>query len=484
MEAASVKLDEDQSGLNPVDAEFNIQKRDLVRIKTGSVDEHYSIGEKVKDDGSSSIFRCKNKETHLKFIAKIYNTSIIDENEMKSFMNEAQMLQDADHPNIIKVVDIYRYENTAAIVTEHCKGGNLLDRIQEENQLSENLVASYIKQIASALAYLHSRKIVHRDLRPDVCAFLSKDPDSCLKIVDFRYCKQFETNLRISERVGSPYYMAPDVVIGIYDSKCDMWSLGAIMYYLLSGRPPFIDKCEAGILRSVLYTEVTYDGKVWKKVSAGAKDLITKMLVKNPNERISARDLLKDPWIVRMSESKAPGPELVSSTLENISKFATESKLQKATLAFIVSQIIGSEKVGSLQEVFKKVDTNGDGLLNRKEILRALEGYTKFSDDEIREFIEKVDLDRNDKINYSEFLAATIDWEKEMSRRRLVKAFKALDSDHSGKISKDELMAAFGGSHLSSSHFEEMIAEADTNNDGEIDLEEFCNLMCKLKSNT
>jgi calcium-dependent protein kinase len=278
--------------------------------------------------------------------------------------------------------------------------------------------------------------------------------------------------------------MAPEVVIGNYDSKCDVWSLGVIMYFLLSGNPPFDGKSETEIIHSVVSTELTFEGKVWKKVSAEAKDLLTKMLVKNPNERISARHLLKDPWIVTRSESKAPDAQLVSSTLENISKFATESKLQKATLAFIVSQIMSSDEVGNLQEVFKKVDTNGDGLLNRKEIRRALEGHTKFSDDEIRELIEKVDLDRNDKINYSEFLAATIDWEKEMSRERLVKAFKALDSDHSGKISKDELMAAFGGSHMSSSHFEEMIAEADTNKDGEIDLEEFCNYMCKLKSNT
>ena len=475
------KLEEDQSGPHPVDAEFNIQKRDLVRIKTGSVREHYSIGDKIEDDKFASIFRCKNKETGLRFVAKIYNTSKIEEKVLKSFMKEARMLQDADHPNIIKVVDIYRDESTAVIVTEHCRGGGLLERIEKENRLSENLVALYIKQIASALSYLHSRKVIHRDLRPDVCEFLSNDEDSCLKIVDFGSCKHFEKNLRILERVGSPYYMAPEVIIGNYDSRCDIWSLGVITYFLLSGSHPFTGKSENEIMHSVLSTELSFEGKVWRKISTEAKDLLRKMLIKNPEERLSAKQVLRDHWIASRSEGKTPDTKLVSTTLENISKFATESKLQKATLAFIVSQLMSSDEVGVLQEVFKKVDKNGDGLLSRREIRKALEGHTKFSDEEINSLIEKVDLDRNDKVNYSEFLAATIDWEKEMSRDRLEKAFKALDADHSGKISKEELMAAFGGSHMSSSHFEEMINEADTNGDGEIDLEEFCNYMCKLK---
>ena len=481
MGAVCGKLEDEQSGPTPVDAEFNIQKRDLVRIKVGNVREHYTIGEKIEDDKFASIFRCKNKETGLRFVAKFYNTSKIEENVLKSFMKEVRMLQDADHPNIIKVIDIYRDEATAVIITEYCRGGGLLDRIQEDNKLTESLVAQYIKQIASALSYLHSRKVIHRDLRPDVCEFVAKDDDSCLKIVDFGSCKHFEKNLRILERVGSPYYMAPEVIIGNYDNKCDVWSLGVIMYFLLSGSPPFTGKSENEIMHSVLSSDLTFENKAWRKISNEAKDLLLKILVKNPQERISAKQILRDPWITSRSEGTTPDTKLVSTTLENISKFATESKLQKATLAFIVSQLMGSDEVRVLQEVFKKVDKNGDGLLSRREIRKALEGHTKFSDEEIATLIEKVDLDRNDKVNYSEFLAATINWEKEMSRDRLEKAFRALDADHSGKISKEELMAAFGGSHMSSSHFEEMINEADTNGDGEIDLEEFCNYMSKLK---
>jgi len=483
MGAACGKLDDDAEGGHPVaDGEFAVQKSDFVQIKKGSIREEYTLGDKLEDDKFASIFRCKQKSTGLRFIAKMYNIKSVQPNVVKSFLKEARMLQQADHPNIIKVIDIFQDEQNAAIVTEFCKGGELLDRIQENGSLSENQVASYVKQLASALTYLHSRKIIHRDLRPDVCAFLNKDEDSCLKIVDFGSCKHFEKNLRELERVGTPFYMAPEVVIGNYNNKCDVWSLGVIMYVLLSGSPPFTGKSESEIMHSVLSTELVFEGKVWRKVSGEAKSLLQRILVKNPEERISARDIVKDQWVVSRTEGNAPDNKLISSTLANISKFGTDSKLQKATLSFIVSQIMSSDEVGTLQKIFKEIDRNGDGLLSRREIRKALQDNTKFSDDDINSLIEKVDLDRNDKVNYSEFLAATVNWKKEMARDRLEKAFKALDADHSGKISKEELMSAFGGSHMSSSHFEEMINEADANGDGEIDLEEFCNYMSTLKN--
>lgn len=482
MGAACGKLDDDDLGGHPVQSgEFSVQKSDFVQIKKGNVREEYSLGDKIEDDKFASIFRCKQKSTGLRFIAKMYNTKSVQPNVVKSFLQEARMLQQADHPNIIKVVDIFQDENNATIITEHCKGGDLLERVKQSDDITENQIANYIKQIASALTYLHSKKITHRDLRPEVCEFLGKEHDSCLKIVDFGSCKHFEKNLRILERVGSPYFMAPEVVIGNYNSKCDVWSLGVIMYILLSGSPPFSGRSENEIMHSVLSTELQFEGKTWKKVSNEAKALLQKILVKNPEERISAKEVLRDYWIKTRTEGNAPDNHLISKTLENISKFSTESKLQKATLSFIVSQIMSSDEVGTLQKIFKEIDKNGDGLLSRREIRKALEDNTKFSDEDIAQLIEKVDLDRNDKVNYSEFLAATVNWEKEMSRERLEKAFRALDSDHSGKISKDELMQAFGGSHMSSSHFEEMINEADANGDGEIDLEEFCNYMSSLK---
>ena len=167
--------------------------------------------------------------------------------------------------------------------------------------------------------------------------------------------------------------------------------------------------------------------------------------------------------------------------MKNLSKFETESKLQRATLAFIVSQLMSSDELEILSKIFTEIDKNGDGLLSKEEIEEALKKHTNYTNENIGNLIKRVDLDQNGFVNYSEFLVATVDWENEMSRERLELAFKTFDTDHSGKISMEELETAFGGSHNSSKCFKQMIKEADTNGDGEIDLEEFCEYMNKLK---
>ena len=172
---------------------------------------------------------------------------------------------------------------------------------------------------------------------------------------------------------------------------------------------------------------------------------------------------------------------MLGSTLKNLARFQTESQLQRATLAFIVSQIMSSDELAGLREAFLGFDKDGDGRLNKEEIEEAMNKHTGFSNHNIRELIEKVDLNNSGQIDYSEFLAATINWENELSKERLEQAFHTFDSDNSGKISIDELEVAFGGTQHNRQVFKDMFKEADTNGDGEIDLEEFCNYMNLFK---
>ncbi|OMJ90441.1 hypothetical protein SteCoe_7137 [Stentor coeruleus] len=479
MGTACGKVEKEEIKNNP--SEFSINKRDLVRVKTTNIREDYSIGDKIGNEKFATLHKCKNKATGAHYVVKIFSTTGVEPKVLEAFIKEAELLREADHPNIIKVLDIYKDPTNAYIVTEHCKGGELLERIKSEGTLSENKVACFMQQIISSIVYLHSKKIIHRDLRLENIMFLSKEQDSCLKLVEFGSCKHFEKNVRVLERIGNPYFMSPEVIVGNFDSKCDVWSLGIMMYVLLSGSPPFVGSTENEIMQSVLTTELQFEGKKWRKISEEAKNLIRSMLNRNPKERPTAKQILNNTWIKQRADDNVADNIIISSTLSNLNQFDTQSKLQRATLAFIVSQVMSSDDMGNLRNVFKEIDTNGDGLLSKREIRKALENTTGFSDNDIDMLINKVDLDQNGKVNYSEFLAATIDWNKEMSSERLTQAFRALDADHSGKISKEELMAAFGGSHMSNKIFKEMIDEADINGDGEIDLEEFCAYMENFK---
>ena len=276
--------------------------------------------------------------------------------------------------------------------------------------------------------------------------------------------------------------MAPEVVFDSYNEKCDIWSIGVILYMLLSGTPPFEGSSEEEIMQSVLTTDLNFKAKRWKKISAEAKDLIRHMLTKSVPDRFTATEVLNHPFITNNHKGTAKDHEVLTSALKNLSKFESESKLHRATLAFIVSQVMSSDELGGLKKTFSLIDKDGDGMLSRQEIKEAMETHTGFSEKNIDLLISKVDLDNNGLISYSEFLAATINWENELSRERLEHAFHAFDTDHNGKISFEELQEAFGGSHHNQEMFMDMIKEADTDGDGEINLEEFCSYMNKIKT--
>jgi calcium-dependent protein kinase len=138
-------------------------------------------------------------------------------------------------------------------------------------------------QIIIAISHCHSKNIVHRDIKPENILLESNESgsDSLIKIIDFGTSLQFDPNKDLNQTIGTPYYIAPEVIRQTYDTKCDIWSCGVIMYILLSGNPPFNGKNDEQILRAVSKGKVTYQDDVWKNVSSEGLDLIKRMLEKD-----------------------------------------------------------------------------------------------------------------------------------------------------------------------------------------------------------
>lgn len=176
--------------------------------------------------------------------------------------------------------------------------------------------------------------------------------------------------------------------------------------------------------------------------------------------------------------SESSNKDLTKGSLKNLSKFNTTNHLQRATLNFITNELMSQEELDGLRKIFKKIDENGDGFLSTKEIEKAIAEFPGAFAGNVSEVLAKVDVDKNGMINYSEFLTAATNWEKELSVERLHQAFKQFDKDGNGTLSIQELTDALGGN--SGNHqFLELIKEADINNDNEIDLEEFVLFMRK-----
>lgn len=161
------------------------------------------------------------------------------ESERVKLLNEIEILKQLDHPNILKLFEFFQDQKRFFLVTEFCNGGELFDKIAEEQYFSETDAAKIIKQILSAVNYCHQRSIVHRDLKPENILLNRDLNDPKITIIDFGTSGVFDPDQKMQQKYGTPYYIAPEVLGNSYDEKCDLWSIGVILYILLCGYPPF-----------------------------------------------------------------------------------------------------------------------------------------------------------------------------------------------------------------------------------------------------
>jgi calcium-dependent protein kinase len=194
--------------------------------------------------------------------------------------------------------------------------------------LSEKGAAVLMKQILAAIFYLHKHHIMHRDLKPENFLFLNKSKDSPLKIIDFGLACYYEDGEFMKTKAGTPYYVAPQVLQGKYDRKCDVWSCGVIMYILLCGYPPFSGENDGEILTKVKAGKFSFPEADWKHISTDAKDLIKKMLTFEPEKRMEAEQAYNHPWISNNADTKKDVP-VASNLLSSLRTFRAQSKLKK-----------------------------------------------------------------------------------------------------------------------------------------------------------
>ncbi|CAK95072.1 unnamed protein product (macronuclear) [Paramecium tetraurelia] len=421
-----------------------------------------------------------HKSTNLMKAVKIIHKAQTSKEEQERLMNEVKMLQKLDHPNIIKIHEFYQDERFFYIVTELCTGGELFDKIRQEGSFSEKKAAEIMKQILSAINYCHDEKIVHRDLKPENLLYESDKENSMLKIIDFGTSKEFVPNQKLNQKLGTPYYIAPEVLKKKYDEKCDIWSCGVILYILLCGYPPFDGKTEEKIMEKVSKGVYSFDTQEWEEVTKEGKEFIRKMLQFDPTKRYSAQQALNDPWIKKFTNPTEFDRPLMTKVLTNMRRFTEQQKLQEAVFKFIVNQLATKEEKAELLKIFQCLDTNQDGKLSKEELLV---GYSKImkpveAAEEVNRIFQQVDKNNSGSIDYTEFVIATIDRQQLLSKQRLQVTFRMFDKDKSGSITIDELKEIFSG--IPEEMWKQVVQEFDSNSDGQISLEEFFTMMKKI----
>ena len=458
---------------------FTLDPGDFIKLNYKSILEEYNLNGIIGRGAFGQVWESTHRSSNSKRAIKQINLNSTSESEIEKLLQEVSILKQLDHPNIIKIFEVYKNKNKLFIVTEFCEGGELFDRILTMSRFSENTAAKYMLDIVSAVMHCHNCEIIHRDLKPENFLFESKSEEGHLKLIDFGCSRLLNnTQKKMKKLVGTLFYMAPELLEQSYDKKIDVWSLGVILYAMLSGSVPFIGKTTEEIRTSIMHSPLTFTLGCWTGVTEEAKFLIRKMLEKKPENRYSIEQVFNDEWLQSRAMGAVPDHVINSESIKRLSSHRTESRLQKTVYFYIIAQMVETQSVNELSQAFKSIDRNGDGHLSVDEIVKAAETAGLMVDG--KEIIKQCDVDKNGLVSYSEFLTATVSKQHVYNKQNLMKVFERFDRNGDGKIDMEEIKEALGGV---SEDFVlmKMIEEADTNKDGMIDIEEFLYHMGKYE---
>lgn len=243
------------------------------------------------------MYKATQKPSGELFAVKVIEKSLLQD-DIKLLRREIEIMKKIAHKNVMKLHEIFEDHSKVSIVMELVEGSELFDRIVDKGYYSEKNATNIVKQILSAVAYLHEIGIAHRDLKPENLLCSGVDEDEIVKIADFGLSKIFSDEEELMTSCGTPGYVAPEVLMcESYDKSVDMWGIGIITYILLAGYPPFFAEDDTALFEKIMNAEYDFDDECWDDVSDLAKDFISHLLVKDPKERYTAEEALKHPWL-------------------------------------------------------------------------------------------------------------------------------------------------------------------------------------------
>lgn len=439
---------------------------------SGTDDSTASASRSFEDSLLNGSASAANSESEIVYAMKsIHLDQVMRKEFVDELRNEIAILKDLDHPNIVRAIETFEWKGKISIVMEVCSGGDLYTR----DPYTEMEAARIITSILSAIAYMHSKKVVHRDLKFENVLFVNTSPMSEVKLIDFGL-SQVYVDRKLTDVTGTIYTMAPEVLLGNHTEKADLWSIGVIAFMLLASAVPFYGSNRREIAKLIVANKYAFKGKRWKRVSPEAKAFIEDLLVSDPDERASAESALGSAWLnlyqpsVPTSKRRAPRAEEEEMARSSMLRYAGYPKLKKMAL-MVVAHKSSSEEIGILRKLFKKYDSRHDGSIWFEEFCEAMSGYGH-SNEELRSIFDAMDLSGSGSIRYTEFVASTIEAHGTISEARLAEAFDRLDCDDSGYITSDNLMEILG-QDVPRDEIDAIIEEADLAKDGRVSYFEF-----------
>ncbi|XP_002739535.1 calcium/calmodulin-dependent protein kinase type 1D-like [Saccoglossus kowalevskii] len=297
--------------------------------KKEKIDDRFKLKEVLGTGAFSEVVLAEDKTNGKLWACKCIDKKSLGRKGEETLENEVAVLRKCNHPNIVKLHDIYENKATVYLIMDLVSGGELFDRIVEKGSYTERDAADLIRQVLEAVKYLHDCGIVHRDLKPENLLFWCPDEDSKIMISDFGLSKMDDgAGDDMSTACGTPGYVAPEVLAQKpYGNAVDVWSIGVISYILLCGYPPFFDENDSNLFAQIIKGEYEFDSPYWDDISDAAKHFIRHLMEVDERKRYTCQQAIDDPWV---SGGAAATKDIHESVSTNIKKNFAKTKWKQA----------------------------------------------------------------------------------------------------------------------------------------------------------
>ena len=387
--------------------------------------------------------RRSEKEPYQFYAIKSISIKNLSQKDYNDLVKEVDIISGLDHPNIIKFYETYHDQYFFHIVMELCQGKEVFDKIANNGYMPERKVVNIIFKVLLAIAHCHIRGITHRDLKPENILFETLKPDAEIKLIDFGLSRKYKKDEKMHTILGTPYYVAPEVLKGEYDEKCDIWSIGAMTYLMLCGDPPFTGKSNNEIFKKIVKNDVIFNPYKWKNISNNAKDFVKLCLNKKASERPSASEAINHPWFSNVVKETHSLKNLPKNILLNIKNFNIVDKFKQIIIKYLINRMTGDE-INIYKKAFYALNYYHNGWIEPSELKKGyILSNIDITDEEINYIYSIIVNPQKGGIDYSEFLMAGIDKKELFTNNNIEKAFNYFDINKSGYIEYEDLKEAF-----------------------------------------
>ena len=480
---------------------------------------------KILGKGATATVRLiEHRMTGHKFALKtIQMSKVYSRSKRAAFRREVDVIRALDHPNIVKIVETFTDRaGDFHLVLPYCTGGELFDYLvsQRPARLPEYEVWGFAKNMLGAINYLKKNHVVHRDIKLENYMFTSTNDNASLVLVDFGFSQPLSRKgQKIKKRAGTLYTMSPEV-FGPEGASypADVWAVGVVLFVLLFGQYPFGpgDSTREEMIIDIKTRDPLFPGNVM--ISAPLKDMLMKMFVKDPKQRMSAAQLLHHPWMTNIpastpdnygtpsgtrKNSRSSGGvrqmrrrsissaaeeeehvhEDVNDIIHHMARFQKYNAFKKMAL-IAIAQSMDVDRISALTDAFSAFDTKQDGTITWKEMCAVLDKHGLLHGDEelvkMKAVFDSVDQDHTGYIKYTEFIAASLETRDYEEESIVYEAFRKLDIHRSGSLSKEtvfELLKSQIEHKVLDQNIRDVVDEifgkSDTDHDGQLDFKEF-----------